>query len=45
MRKGQIIYNFIEWLKTKGVEDIFYMSNTDWEKYMAEYKKLLKIKS
>lgn len=46
MRKGQIISNFINWLKQeKGIDDIFYLTDKDWNLYMNEYKKLLNHKN
>lgn len=42
LRKGQIISNFIDWLKTKDVYDIYFLSDKDWMKYMKEYKEFIK---
>jgi len=50
IRKGQDIFNFLEWLHTRkglgGLEsyrlaDPFYLSDEDWDKYYMEYKKEL----
>ena len=50
MRKGQNMFNFLEWLHAvKGIPtnqnsrmaDPFHISDEDWEKYMVEYKELV----
>ena len=50
MRKGQEMFNFLEWLhqekgvgtnQNKRMADPFNLSDYDWDRYMVEYKKTL----
>ena len=50
MRKGQKMFNFLEWLKevkhlpseqSHRLADPFYLTDKEWDKYMAEYDELL----
>ncbi len=47
-RKGQTIFNFLEWLYATGkagpnqntrMADPFYIQDEDWDKYWEEYQK------
>lgn len=50
MRKGQKMFNFLEWLHIeKGIStnqsyrtaDVFHLSDKEWDNYIAEYDELL----
>jgi len=48
-RTGQFFFNFLEFLRSKGVPtnqnerlaDSFHLSDEDWDKYLKEYLKTL----
>ena len=51
-RKGQTLFNFFEWLVSKGIPtgqmgdrcaDIFYMSDEELDKYYKEYLKSVEV--
>ena len=45
IRRGQFVFNFLEFLRTKGVEtnqntrlaDTFYLSDEEWDMYLEEF--------
>ncbi len=44
-RKGQTMFNFLEWLKSKGIQgnqnqrmaDPFHLSDKEWDEYWEEF--------
>jgi len=49
-RKGQFMFNFLEFLRVKGIQtnqnsrlaDSFHLPDEDWDKYMEEFINLYK---
>lgn len=53
-RKGQTVYNFLEWVRREKkidssrsvlMADPFYIEDADWDKWWDEYNKLMKTKN